>query len=81
MSTEDIVALSSRIRELENRLKYLYDHFKIEYVETPDPIHAKVIELVKKGNKIEAIKEYREIHNVGLAEAKHAVDAMESKYL
>jgi ribosomal protein L7/L12 len=81
MSTEDIVALSARIRELESRLKYIYEHFKIEYVETPDPLHTKVIELVKKGNKIEAIKEYRQIHNVGLAEAKHAVDEMEARYL
>jgi len=32
--------------------------------------------LVSKGHKIAAIKVYREVHGVGLKEAKEAVDAM-----
>ena len=38
---------------------------------------AQVIEMLKKGNKIEAVKIYREIYNCGLAEAKHAVEGIE----
>lgn len=34
-------------------------------------------ELVRAGRKIEAIKRYREIHGVGLKEAKDAVEAFE----
>ena len=34
-------------------------------------------ELIAKGNKIAAIKLYRETTNVGLKEAKDAVEAME----
>jgi len=33
--------------------------------------------ILKQGNKIEAIKMYRELHGVDLAQAKAAVEAME----
>jgi len=80
MSTEqEILTLKSRINELEDRLKYLYRHLRIEYSDDPDAPNRKVIEALRTGNKIEAIKIYREIHNVGLAEAKQAVDGMESR--
>ena len=82
MSTEqDLISLRVRVNELENRLKYIYDHLRIEYSDNPDKQNAKVIELIKAGNKIEAIKVYREIFNVGLAEAKDEVEKMEASYL
>ncbi len=40
-------------------------------------VNSKVRALLLQGNKIEAIKIYRKIYNVGLAEAKRAVDALE----
>ena len=77
MSTEqELLTLRSLINELEDRLKYLYQHLRIEYSDNPGAANAKVIELIRSGNKIEAIKAYREIHNVELAEAKRAVDGM-----
>jgi ribosomal protein L7/L12 len=36
----------------------------------------RIAELVGKGNKIEAIKLYRELTGTGLAEAKSAIDSM-----
>ena len=36
----------------------------------------RVIELLQSGNQIEAIKLYRELTGVGLAEAKDAVDEL-----
>lgn len=82
MSTEiDLIQLRARVKELEERLKFIYDHLHIEYSDSPDNKNAKVIELLKKGNKIGAIKVYREIYNVGLAEAKDAIDKMETRYL
>ena len=80
MSTEqELSTLQARIDELEDRLKYLYQHLRIEYVDDPHAANAKVIELIKSGNKIEAIKAYREIYKVGLNEAKLAVEGMEAK--
>ena len=80
MSTEsEILALRSRINELEARLEFLYNHLNITYSNSPDEANKKVMEMLIRGNKIEAIKIYREIHNVGLAEAKRAVDGMETR--
>lgn len=73
----DIIALRARVAELEDRLEYLYKRLNIEYVANPSAIDPRIVEYLKKGNKIEAIKIYREIHNVGLAEAKNVVDGIE----
>ena len=75
----DIVALRVRVRELEDHIKYLYTHLNITYFESQEAGDAKVVEMLKKGNKIEAIKIYRELHNVGLAEAKQAVESLEAR--
>jgi ribosomal protein L7/L12 len=82
MSTEqDLIALRARVHELEDRLKFVYQHLRIEYIDNPDAANAKVIALIKAGNKIEAIKVYHEIYKVGLAEAKKAVEGIEEKLL
>lgn len=82
MSTEmDVIQLRARFRELEDRLKFIYKHLNIEYSDTAEAKNKEIIELIKKGNKIEAIKIYKETFNVGLAEAKNEVEKMEAKYL
>ena len=75
----DIMALRVRVRELEDHIKYSYSHLNITYFESSQAGDAKVVEMIKKGNKIEAIKIYREIHNVGLAEAKQAVELLTAR--
>jgi hypothetical protein len=80
MVTEaEIQLLRSRINELEDRLKFLYDRLNIEYVDpNSDPIRSPGIQdALRRGNKIEAIKIYRELTGVGLAEAKDAIDRAE----
>ncbi len=80
MSSEsEILALRSRIAELESRVDFLYNHLGILYRQDTSMGDARVIDMLKKGNKIEAIKIYREIYNCGLAEAKQAVDNLEGK--
>ena len=71
--------LKSRINELEDRLNFLYRRLNIEYGD-PDsnPVFSSQIrEALRRGNKIEAIKIYRELTGAGLAEAKQAVDRAE----
>ncbi|MBI3151984.1 MAG: ribosomal protein L7/L12 [Chloroflexi bacterium] len=80
MPTEqDIIALRSRVAELERRLDFLYKKLGIEYIDNPSSIDSRIIEFLKRGNKIEAIKIYRELTNTGLAEAKQAVDSIEAR--
>jgi hypothetical protein len=77
MVTEtEIQLLRSRVNELEDRLKFLYERLNIDYVDpNSDPIRSPQIQdALRRGNKIEAIKIYRELTGVGLAEAKDAVD-------
>jgi hypothetical protein len=80
MVTEsEIQLLRSRVNELEDRLKLLYERLKIDYADpNTDPIRSPQIqEALRRGNKIEAIKIYRELTGVGLAEAKQAIDRAE----
>ena len=80
MPTEsEILALKSRINELEDRLKFIYRRLNLEYADpNSDPVLSpKIQEALRKGNKIEAIKIYREFTGVGLAEAKQVIDRAE----
>ncbi len=80
MITEaDILLLKSRINELEDRLEFLYRRLNIEYADlNSDPVLSpQVQDALRRGNKIEAIKIYRELTGVGLAEAKQAIDRAE----
>jgi ribosomal protein L7/L12 len=79
MSDEEIARLRVRVAELEARIDFLYKKLGIEYIDNPRMANAKVEELVKNGNKIEAIKIYRELYNAGLAEAKNAIDDLETR--
>ena len=78
MSAEtELITLRVRVAELEDRLQYLYKRLNIEYIANPSDVDPRIVEYLRKGNKIEAIKQYREIHDVGLAEAKNAVEGIE----
>ena len=77
MVTEaEVQLLRSRVNELEDRLKLLYRHLNLEYSDSAsDPLLSPQIQAaMRSGNKIEAIKLYREMTSVGLAEAKAAID-------
>jgi len=71
--------LKSRINELEDHIKFLYRKLNIEYMEpNSDPVLSPQIQdALRRGTKIEAIRIYRELTGVGLAEAKRAIDRAE----
>jgi ribosomal protein L7/L12 len=75
----EILALRARVAELESRVEFLYKHLGIMHVTDAGMADARVVEMLKRGNKIEAIKIYREVYDCGLAEAKQAVDGIESR--
>jgi ribosomal protein L7/L12 len=80
MVTEtEVQQLRSRVNELEDRLKALYRHLNLEYADPgSDPaMSPQVQDALRRGNKIEAIKIYREMTGLGLAEAKDAIDKAE----
>lgn len=80
MITEtEIQQLRSRVNELEDRLKALYRHLHLEYGEPGNDLamSPQVQDALRRGNKIEAIKIYRELTGLGLAEAKAAIEKAE----
>lgn len=81
MVTEtEVLQLRARVNELEDRLKFLYQRLGIDYMTDPnaDPVMSLQIQAaLRSRNKIEAIKLYRELTGVGLAEAKEAIDKAE----
>lgn len=81
MPTEaEFLLLQSRVRELEDKLQFLYRRLNIDDADPnstePSP---QIQAALRRGDKIGAIKIYRELTGVGLAEAKQAIDGIESK--
>lgn len=82
MSAEhDIIVLRARVAELENKVDFLYRKMGIEFSDDPGTDNSQIVSLLKKGNKLEAIKVYRELTNASLAEAKQAVEKIEAQIL
>lgn len=77
---QEINLLRSRIVHLEAQVDFLYRHLGIRYVENNSPgDDPRIIDALRKNNLIEAIKIYREINDIGLAEAKAAVEAIRAR--
>ncbi len=82
MPTEaEFLLLQSRVRELEDRMQFIHRHLGIDYADpNTDPAHSlQIQDALRRRDKIEAIKIYRQLTNAGLAEAKRAIDDLESK--
>jgi ribosomal protein L7/L12 len=82
----DEIVLLERLRRLEEQVEYLSSRAGGAWhagggppgtaAPTPSGIPMDVQVLVSQGKKIEAIKMYRELTGVGLAEAKLAVERL-----
>jgi ribosomal protein L7/L12 len=70
-----------RVRELESKVAFLFEHLGLTYEPEPaDRVPQEVIDLVRQGDKIGAIKALREAEQVDLAEAKALVEEIERQY-
>ena len=82
---QDIAALRDRIIHLEGQVAFLYRHLGVTFVpEAASGDDPRVIEAIKRGNLLEAIKVYREVYStttmtVGLDEAKRAVEEIKGR--
>jgi ribosomal protein L7/L12 len=77
---QEIALLRQRIVRLEAQVEHLFKHLGINMTEDGTPTdNPRVVEALKRNNIIEAIKIYREITGVGLAEAKSAVEGINSR--
>ncbi len=75
---QDILDLQARVRELEDQVRFLIKTSNSAY-SPPDranSIDPRIVEALRQGDKLLAIKIYRELTGKGLAEAKTAIDAL-----
>jgi ribosomal protein L7/L12 len=82
MSNDDTTALARRIRLLEKKINMIMEHLGLEVDDDSagESIDPGVLEAIKHGNKIEAIRIYRELSGFGLKEAKDVIDELEARY-
>jgi len=82
MSIEtELAALRGRGARLEAQIELLYQHLGLTFGEDQSLADedGPVIDALHTGNLIEAIKVYRQIHDVGLAEAKSAMENIQAR--
>ena len=73
-----LTAVQLKVADLERKLNFVLDQLKLTYQEQPlNPALTAAADLLRGGNKIEAIKVYQKITGAGLREAKEAVEALE----
>jgi ribosomal protein L7/L12 len=87
----ELLEIKQRLALVESRLDQLFEHLDITPRESPgggwwggegdaaDPISdPEIQDLLAKGNEIQAIKRYRELTGLGLAEAEEAIERGQS---
>ena len=77
---QEVQQLRVRVAQLEAYVAFLYKHLGVTFVPETNPgDDPRVIELIKKGKMIDAIKIYRELSNTSLPDAKQAVEDMQRR--
>ena len=76
----EVVMLRGKVAELEAKLAFLYKQLNVTYVPDADVLNAPVIELLRAGKLMDAIKRYRDIHQTSLSDTNAAVEALRAKY-
>ena len=92
-SSQELLEIKQRLALIETRLQQLFEHLDLRPRETaggdwwgggegdpPDPAtDPEIQDLLAKGNEIQAIKRYRELTGLGLAEAKEAIERAKAR--
>ena len=69
--------LAARVAKLERQVEFLLKKLELDYVDRPSQnVSPDILYEVQRGNKIAAIKLYREQTGVGLKEAKDFIDSL-----
>ena len=85
VTDQDMAALRDRVIHLEGQIAFLYKHLGVTFVAESAPNDdPRIIEALKKGSLLEAIKVYREIYSnstitIGMDEARLAVEEIKGR--
>ncbi|HEX2619296.1 MAG TPA: hypothetical protein VHL11_04090 [Phototrophicaceae bacterium] len=73
-NNNEIADLRERVAKLERTVAFLLAHLQLKYAETPEEMFPEVAALVKQGNRMGAIKLYRDLTSASLIESQNFVD-------
>lgn len=80
VTEEDLGKLRNRVIQLEGQVAFLYRHLGVTFVPEASPLDDPgIIEQLKKGNLLGAIKVHRELHGSGYEDAKAAVEEIKGR--
>jgi ribosomal protein L7/L12 len=77
VNEQRLTELEQRVARLEQQVEFLAGRLGLGDMLSERPDMTEIQQLLQRGQKIEAIKVYRQKTGVGLKEAKDAVEAME----
>jgi ribosomal protein L7/L12 len=73
---QEVAELRRQVAKLERQVVFLMQQLSVTYVDAGDPIPPEVIEMVRRGKTMDAIKLYREATGVSLKEAKAFIESL-----
>jgi ribosomal protein L7/L12 len=76
----EFAALKHRVAELEEQMKFIYSFNHLEFVKDGSEIENRAMNLIRNGDKIGAIKLYREATNCDLLTAKNKIDELAKRF-
>ena len=76
----EIAALRQRVSQLESLVASLYSQLQLTYVPDVDALNQPVIDLLRQGKYLDAVKRYRDIHGVSLAIGTEAVNQLKATH-
>jgi hypothetical protein len=80
VTEQELTTLRNRVTHLEGQVAFLYKHLGITFIPEAGPgDDPRIIDQLKKGNLLGAIKVYRELHDTGLDEARLAVEEIQGR--
>jgi ribosomal protein L7/L12 len=74
----EVLELRQKVGKLERQVTFLLDHLGLEYHEDPNTgVSPEILELVRAGRTIEAIRLFREETGFGLKQAKEFIESLQ----
>ena len=74
---EQVHQLWQKVTKLERQMAFLLQTLELEYQDEPDAVPPEITALLQKGQKIQAIKLYRETTGASLKAAKEFIESLE----
>ncbi len=72
-----VYQLEQKVAKLERQVAFLMQSLELAYEDEPDQVSPEIIHLLQQGEKIQAIKLYRQATGASLKAAKAFIESLE----